>query len=185
MAQHNGSHATARAVLKMLGRAAVRDAGPDLATANNMLDVGGGSGAFSYAFIAAAPQLECTVLELPEVCKVGRGIRAEQPVEIRNRVRFRELDVANPSWPVRGKTGNEGAAAVVGAVAFVGAAAAVDRVDNRPGKHGIGASLSGSIVCSAYTVYDPVMNIKMLCALPWQIRLFFSHFHRFEISPSC
>ena len=53
-------------------------------------------------------------------------------------------------------TANNGAAAVVGAVAFADSAAAVEGVGNRHGKHGIGASLRGCIPF-------PVMYIKMLC----------------------
>lgn len=100
VAQHNGSTATARAMLKILGRAEARGAGPVLGAASSMLDVGGGSGAFSYVFAAAAPQLNCIVLELPEVCEAGLAIRAEQPAEVQKRIRFREFDVSHPLWPV-------------------------------------------------------------------------------------
>ncbi|CAK0911964.1 unnamed protein product, partial [Prorocentrum cordatum] len=90
-AQHNGSLATARSLIRGMA---------DLAEVRDLLDVGGGSGAFSYAFAAAAPALQATVLELPEVCCVGEAIRAGQPEDVRRRVRFVELDATSPSWPV-------------------------------------------------------------------------------------
>merc|ERR1719409_890037 len=66
----------------------------------NMLDVGGGSGAFSYVFTGATPGLTSTVLELPEVCKTGEGIKATQSADVQSRVNFVELDATSPDWPV-------------------------------------------------------------------------------------
>merc|ERR1719409_494351 len=66
----------------------------------NMLDVGGGSGAFSYVFTGATPGLTSTVLELPEVCKTGEGIKATQSADVQERVGFAELDATSPNWPV-------------------------------------------------------------------------------------
>ena len=63
-AQHNGSVATARYLVKKK---------LELGGVESMLDVGGGSGAFSYVFTGATPGLKSTVLELPEVCKTGEG----------------------------------------------------------------------------------------------------------------
>merc|ERR1712048_951978 len=65
-----------------------------------MLDVGGGSGAFSYVFVEATPGLTSTVLELPQVCRTGEGIRAQQKEDVQKRVNFVELDATNPDWPV-------------------------------------------------------------------------------------
>merc|ERR1719393_660568 len=65
-----------------------------------MLDVGGGSGAFSYVFTEATPGLTSTVLELPEVCKTGEGIKATQSADVQARVNFTELDATSPDWPV-------------------------------------------------------------------------------------
>ncbi|KAL1500481.1 hypothetical protein AB1Y20_013138 [Prymnesium parvum] len=90
-AQHNGSVATAKYLIKkklQLGDAAT------------MLDVGGGSGAFSYVFTEATPGLSSTVLELPEVCRTGEAIKAKQPVSVQERVKFVELDATSPDWPV-------------------------------------------------------------------------------------
>jgi len=90
-AQHNGSVATAKyLVKKKLNLDGVTD----------MLDVGGGSGAFSYVFTGATPGLKSTVLELPEVCKTGEGIKASQAADVQERVKFVELDATSPDWPV-------------------------------------------------------------------------------------
>jgi len=90
-AQHNGSMATAKyLVKKKLSLEGVQD----------MLDVGGGSGAFSYVFTDATPGLKSTVLELPEVCKTGEGIKATMSADVQSRVNFVELDATSPNWPV-------------------------------------------------------------------------------------
>jgi ubiquinone/menaquinone biosynthesis C-methylase UbiE len=90
-AQHNGSMATAKYLVKSK---------LDLSGAKDMLDVGGGSGAFSYVFVGSTPGLCSTVLDLPEVCRTGEGIRAEQAEDVQKRVKFVELDATNPAWPV-------------------------------------------------------------------------------------
>jgi len=90
-AQHNGSVATAKYLVnKKLNLEGVTD----------MLDVGGGSGAFSYVFVGNTPGLKSTVLELPEVCKTGEGIKAKEPADVQERVKFVELDATSPDWPV-------------------------------------------------------------------------------------
>ena len=104
-AQHNGSTATARALVKKLdfldspGGGVGQAAGKGL----RLLDVGGGSGAFSYVFAAAHPHLEATVLELPGVVAAAAPILAEQAPDVRARVRYAELDVAGGEggrgWP--------------------------------------------------------------------------------------
>lgn len=90
-AQHNGSMATAKYLVKKKLQ---------LGDVTSMLDVGGGSGAFSYVFVGATPGLKSTVLELPEVCKTGEGIKAQQPEDVQARVSFAELDATSPDWPV-------------------------------------------------------------------------------------
>jgi len=40
------------------------------------------------------------VLELPEVCKTGEGIKANEPADVQERVKFVELDATSPDWPV-------------------------------------------------------------------------------------
>jgi cyclopropane fatty-acyl-phospholipid synthase-like methyltransferase len=42
-----------------------------------LLDVGGGSGAFSFALARQHPDLHCTILELPVVCDIAQGYIAE------------------------------------------------------------------------------------------------------------
>jgi len=91
-AQHNGSVATAKYLVKK--KLALGDV-------SSMLDVGGGSGAFSYVFVEATPGLKSTVLELPEVCKTGEGIKASQSADVQARVNFTELDATSPDWPVK------------------------------------------------------------------------------------
>merc|ERR1712060_687194 len=72
----------------------------ELGGITDMLDVGGGSGAFSYVFTEATPGLKSTVLELPHVCRTGEAIRAQQPEDVQKRVNFVELDATSPDWPV-------------------------------------------------------------------------------------
>merc|ERR1719310_1165274 len=98
-AQHNGSMATARYMVKKK---------LSLDGVTSMLDVGGGSGAFSYVFTEKTPGLKSTVLELPEVCKTGEGIKATMSADVQERVNFVELDATSPDWPV-----NDGAYEVV------------------------------------------------------------------------
>jgi len=87
-AQHNGSLATARGLLRKV----------DLSGVSSLLDVGGGSGAFSIAAARALPGLASTVLELPEVCRTGAAIVEEAGLS--SRVRFVDLDATSPDWPV-------------------------------------------------------------------------------------
>jgi len=91
-AQHNGSVATAKYLVKKKLQ---------LGDISNLLDVGGGSGAFSYVFCSATPGLKATVLELPEVCRIGESIREQEAEDVRDRVSFVELDATKPAWPVQ------------------------------------------------------------------------------------
>jgi 2-hydroxy-4-(methylsulfanyl)butanoate S-methyltransferase len=90
-AQHNGSVATAKYLVKKKLQ---------LGDVKDMLDVGGGSGAFSYVFTEATPGLQSTVLELPEVCRTAETIKARQNKDVQERVRFVQLDATSPDWPV-------------------------------------------------------------------------------------
>lgn len=94
-AQHNGSVATAKYLVKKK---------LSLEGVHTMLDVGGGSGAFSYVFTETTPGLKSTVLELPEVCKTGESIKATQSADVQSRVNFVELDATSPKWPVNDAT---------------------------------------------------------------------------------
>tara|TARA_B110001452_G_scaffold209518_1_gene179816 strand:- start:299 stop:817 length:519 start_codon:yes stop_codon:yes gene_type:complete len=53
-----------------------------------------------YVFVGATPGLTSTVLELPEVCRTGESIRAQQDEDVQKRVSFTELDATSPDWPV-------------------------------------------------------------------------------------
>ncbi|CAK9067860.1 unnamed protein product [Durusdinium trenchii] len=90
MAQHNGSLATAKALFRRVS----------LDHVQRMLDVGGGSGAFSVTAVQRVPSLFATVLELPAVCAEGRRLTAAAgPAAAR--VEFRALDATEPTrWPV-------------------------------------------------------------------------------------
>ena len=92
-AQHNGSVATAKYLIKKKLQ---------LGDVSSMLDVGGGSGAFSYVFTKAIPGLKSLILELPEVCKTGEGFRAKQSEDVQERVKYIPLDATSPDWPVDG-----------------------------------------------------------------------------------
>ena len=54
-----------------------------------------------YVFVESTPGLKSTVLELPEVCKTGNGIKAKQSPDVQARVAFTELDATKPDWPVK------------------------------------------------------------------------------------
>eukprot|EP00930_Biecheleria_cincta_P008412 TRINITY_DN10983_c2_g1_i1.p1 TRINITY_DN10983_c2_g1~~TRINITY_DN10983_c2_g1_i1.p1 ORF type:complete len:382 (-),score=77.55 TRINITY_DN10983_c2_g1_i1:370-1485(-) len=90
-AQHNGSLATAKSLFRKV----------PLNGVSKLLDVGGGSGAFSLQAARMTPGLKATVLEFPEVCKQGRRLlAAEAGPEEKDRVQFVELDATSPHWPV-------------------------------------------------------------------------------------
>jgi len=99
LAQHNGSLATASALHRRL---------PDLAERfprMQMLDVGGGSGAFSIVTAQRLPDAECVVLDLPSVAKVADEIIAREEESVRGRVRSLSLSANGPGeW--RGLVGD-------------------------------------------------------------------------------
>jgi len=51
----------------------------ELGEAKNLLDIGGGPGAYVSAFCKAAEQLHCTVLDFPRVCGIAGQNIAEEP----------------------------------------------------------------------------------------------------------
>jgi len=95
-AQHNGSMATAKQFLKLV----------DLAETKSILDIGGGSGAFTITLCRALPELTATVLELPEVCKTGEGFVAAEKPEVADRVTFVRGSCLD-AWPVELKDGHD------------------------------------------------------------------------------
>ena len=101
LAQHNGSVATGRALAKQAERGRLGEALETIVASDMaLLDVGGGSGAFSYVF--AERGARATVIELPEVAAAGRAFAGGPGVddETRARVCFEDLDVTAPAWPV-------------------------------------------------------------------------------------
>ncbi|NET60845.1 MAG: methyltransferase domain-containing protein [Symploca sp. SIO2E6] len=49
----------------------------DFSDVKHLLDVGGGSGAFCFALARRYPQIHCTILELPTICKIAQEYIAE------------------------------------------------------------------------------------------------------------
>ncbi len=86
-AQHEGSLAAARLLAERL----------DLGAARSLLDVGGGSGAFSIALCAAHPGLRATVLDLPAVLPVA----AEHcsAAGLTDRITLLPGDATTADWP--------------------------------------------------------------------------------------
>jgi 2-hydroxy-4-(methylsulfanyl)butanoate S-methyltransferase len=66
-AQHTGSLGPARLMAKRV----------DLKGRRNLLDVGGGSGAYSIAFCAANPQLSATILDFPQTVDTAKRYARE------------------------------------------------------------------------------------------------------------
>lgn len=93
-AQHNGAKGNGQHLLAQL-----KDFDLKLDKPAKLLDVGGGSGGVSYAFSGAFPQLQCTVMEFPEVCALGEEYQAAEG--LCKRVKFLPFDATNPDWPVQ------------------------------------------------------------------------------------
>ncbi len=87
VAQHTGSLGAARVLVDRLGPLGRAD----------LLDVGGGSGAFSIAFCAGHPGLRATVLDLPEVLEVAREYRDQ--AGLADRVTLLAADAVRDPWP--------------------------------------------------------------------------------------
>ena len=51
----------------------------DLTGVRRLLDVGGGSGVVSLAFLRRNPELRAVVIDIPDVCAAGREIAAQHP----------------------------------------------------------------------------------------------------------
>jgi 2-hydroxy-4-(methylsulfanyl)butanoate S-methyltransferase len=86
-AQHAGSLAAARVLAERL----------DLASARSLLDVGGGSGAFSIALCAANPALRATVLDLPAVLPIAADGCAA--AGLADRISLLPGDATATRWP--------------------------------------------------------------------------------------
>jgi (2Fe-2S) ferredoxin/SAM-dependent methyltransferase len=79
-AMHRNASERAGAVVRAVG-----------AAPGHMLDVGGGSGAYSIAFAQANPQLEADILDLPEVAPIAQGHIHDAGLDDRVRVRCGDL----------------------------------------------------------------------------------------------
>ncbi len=86
-AQHAGSLAAARVLAARL----------DLGRARSLLDVGGGSGAFSIALCAADSELRATVLDLPAVLTVAADECAA--AGLADRIALLPGDATTTEWP--------------------------------------------------------------------------------------
>ena len=70
----------------------------DLASPQAMLDVAGGSGAFTIALCRRHQSLRATILDFPSVIEVARHYVAEAGLQ--NRVHYIEGDALKTAWPV-------------------------------------------------------------------------------------
>jgi SAM-dependent methyltransferase len=87
IAQHSGSLGPAHVVARLV----------DLAGARRLLDVGGGSGAFSIVLCERTPGLASTIIDLPGVAAVGRVLVGERGLA--DRIAFVEGDARTVEWP--------------------------------------------------------------------------------------
>jgi len=77
-AQHNGSLGTAKMLCKKV----------DFKGMKSLLDIGGGSGAFSIMICRHHPELHARILEFPEVCNTGEKFVASEVPEVASRVQY-------------------------------------------------------------------------------------------------
>lgn len=63
----------------------------------SLLDIGGGSGAYSIALAATHPHLHCTIAELPQVCPITQ--QYIDAFDLADRVRTLALDMFKDRWP--------------------------------------------------------------------------------------
>ncbi|MEE4300161.1 MAG: methyltransferase [Pseudomonadales bacterium] len=85
--QHAGSLGPARTLLRRV----------DLAPVRHLLDVGGGTGAFSITAALTHPELEATVVDFPNVVALGR--QYAEAAGVADRVRFVAGDALDAEWP--------------------------------------------------------------------------------------
>jgi len=86
-AQHSGSLGPAHVVAKLV----------DLTGARRLLDVAGGSGAFSIVLCERTPGLRSTIIDFPSVAAVGRAL--VQDSGLAGRIDFVEGDAREVGWP--------------------------------------------------------------------------------------
>src|SRR5271154_5757485 len=86
-AQHTGSVGPARLMAKRV----------DLKDCRKLLDVGGGSGAYSIAFCAANPQLSATILDFPETVDTAK--RYAREAGLADRIAHLAGNAVAVDWP--------------------------------------------------------------------------------------
>ncbi|SIS92440.1 Ubiquinone/menaquinone biosynthesis C-methylase UbiE [Roseivivax lentus] len=85
--QHAGSTGPARQLARRL----------DLEGARRMLDVGGGTGAFAIGLCQANPDLQVTILDFPNVAKLGRDYIAAAGLS--DRIGYQTGNALEAEWP--------------------------------------------------------------------------------------
>jgi SAM-dependent methyltransferase len=86
-AQHAGSLGPARLMARRV----------DIAGATKFLDVGGGSGAYTLAFLKQNPKLQATILDFPETTETARRYAAEAGMS--DRVAHVQGNALTTEWP--------------------------------------------------------------------------------------
>jgi ubiquinone/menaquinone biosynthesis C-methylase UbiE len=89
VAQHGGSLGAARLLARRLGRVRWR----------RLLDVAGGTGAFSITLCADHPELRATILDFAPVCKIATSHIAQ--AGLAHRISLIEGDARSTVWPKR------------------------------------------------------------------------------------
>lgn len=87
VAQHAGSLAAARVLAERV----------DLTGSRALLDVGGGSGAFSIALCERNPELRAILLDFPAVVEIAHGYRRH--AGLTNRITLLAGDAVHTAWP--------------------------------------------------------------------------------------
>jgi ubiquinone/menaquinone biosynthesis C-methylase UbiE len=85
--QHAGSLGPARQLARRL----------DLSGARHMLDVGGGTGAFAITLCEANPDLTATIVDFPNVARLGLGY--VERAGLSDRITYVEGDALKTDWP--------------------------------------------------------------------------------------
>lgn len=85
--QHAGSLGPARGLAKLV----------DLSEARSFLDVGGGTGAFAITLCDAFPALTATVVDFPNVARLGRRYVAKAGLS--DRIRYVDGNALETAWP--------------------------------------------------------------------------------------
>lgn len=87
--QHAGSLGPGRSLAKLV----------DLSSVRKLLDIGGGTGAFSISLCKAYPGLGSTILDFPNVAEVGKGFIESEGLE--NRITYQPGNALKDTWPAQ------------------------------------------------------------------------------------